>query len=57
MRMFGIALVFNLASIAAVLAAAYLAALGIPGWGWFLLVGVLLAGSIPDKPTNDENLK
>jgi hypothetical protein len=55
--MFGIALVFNLASIAAVLAAAYLAALGIPGWGWFLLVGVLLAGSIPDKPTNDENLK
>jgi hypothetical protein len=46
-----------LGSVAAVLAAGYLAALGITGWGWFLLVAVLLAGTIRDNPTDDESKK
>lgn len=57
MRMFGIALVFNLGSLAAVLAAGYLASRGITGWEYFLLVAVLLASAIPDKPTDDKNKK
>ena len=51
------ALLFNLASVAAVLAAGYLAVHGINGWELFLLVAVLLAGTIRDKPTDDENKK
>ena len=42
MRMLGIALLVNASSISAILAASYLALLGITGWGWFLLVAVLL---------------
>lgn len=35
-----------LAGISAILAAAYLAIKGIQGWGWFLIVGLLIIGGI-----------
>jgi hypothetical protein len=43
------ALLLNTGSALAVVAAAYLASLGISGWGWFLLVAVLLSYNFEEK--------
>jgi hypothetical protein len=35
----------NLVSIICIIAAAYIASLGVDGWGWFLFVGAICAHS------------
>lgn len=44
MKMLGLALLLNASSVAAVAAAAFVASRGVDGWGWFLLVSVILGG-------------
>lgn len=39
----------NLSALTCVIAAAHLAVNGIEGWGWFLLVAILCAGSVKFK--------
>lgn len=39
----------NLTSVACVVGAVYLASLGISGWGWVLLVGLLCAQTVETK--------
>ncbi len=50
MRSAFIFLAANLASLACVIGAIFLAHAGIAGWGWFLAVGLLLSSS-PSKST------
>ena len=42
MKTIGIALLVNMCSVASVVCATLLALHGIPGWGWFLVVAMLL---------------
>jgi hypothetical protein len=42
MRTIGIALLVNMSSVAAIVCAAVTALHGVVGWGWFLLIAVML---------------
>lgn len=49
MKLFGLALVANLASIFCALAALFLAYHGRDGWGWFLFIAVLCHAGVEFK--------
>lgn len=44
----------NLVAIACIGVAGYLALQSKEGWGWFLFVGLLCAGSVSSKSSKDE---
>lgn len=52
MKEVALQLALNAGSIACIVVAAYLAVIGVDGWGWFLFCGLLLAArlSLKDDP-------
>ena len=47
--------VANLIPITCVLIAGYLAIICVGGWGWFLLIALLTANTLKNKPCKPEN--
>ncbi len=43
----------NIVALACVVSAAFLALHGIPGWGWFLFVGVLMCATVKSSKGSD----
>jgi hypothetical protein len=49
MKILALALIMNIGSIAAIICATVAAVHGVPGWGWFLFVAILLTNGTTQK--------